>query len=158
MQADGDECTADENENIHSEESFEKNSRLDHVPGGGRRPKVKLDELLIEATALIMLVAGTDNEIEIKTRNNISSIYVYPGYDSTSQTMSFVAYYLATYPDIQRRLQAEIDAVFAGAGPDEALGYLDINGLSYLDMVVQETLRLHPPLAFLARACKKDYT
>ena len=59
-------------------------------------------------------------------------------------------------PDIQERLQEEIDEAFDEAGgkfPD----YNVIQSLPYLDQVIHETLRFYPPVGMNLRAVEKDY-
>ena len=95
----------------------------------------KLDHLSLIATPMALLIAG---------------------YDTTAQTMSFCFYELAKNPEIQERLQAEIDQAYEdcdGAYPD----YTTIQSLEYLDMVIHETLRLHPIVPIITRACTKDF-
>jgi cytochrome P450 len=71
--------------------------------------------------------------------------------------MAFVCFYLMKHQEVQYQLQREIDEVFYTSGGGELPGYHSIHGLVYLDKVIHEVLRLHPPLAFLPRACIKDY-
>ena len=59
-------------------DQYEKDAKLDH------KNKKELDDMTIVATAMVMLVAG---------------------YDTTAQTLSFIAYELTMQEDIQRRLQ-----------------------------------------------------
>jgi len=98
--------------------------------------KKKMDEDNLIATAFVLLVAG---------------------YDTTGMTLSYLAFYLSTHPEVQAKAQAEIDEAFAendGKLPD----YNTILGLPYLDMCVQETLRFVTPIGGISRACSKPYT
>jgi cytochrome P450 len=53
-------------------------------------------------------------------------------------------------------LQKEIDEAFED-NDGQLPNYNIINSLPYLDMVLHEALRMHPPLAYLQRVCAKDY-
>ncbi|XP_009318309.1 PREDICTED: cytochrome P450 3A29-like [Pygoscelis adeliae] len=79
-------------------------------------------------------------------------IFIFAGYETTSSTLSYISYNLATHPDVQQRLQDEIDANL----PNKATPtYNAIKQMEYLDMVVNESLRLYPPGSRLERICKK---
>ncbi|NWW53720.1 CP3AC protein, partial [Pedionomus torquatus] len=78
--------------------------------------------------------------------------FVFAGYETTGSTLSYIAYNLATHPDVQQRLQDEIDAHL----PNKATPtYNAIIQMEYLDMVVNETLRLYPVGGRIERMCKK---
>uniref|UniRef100_A0A672U6I3 CP3AC protein n=1 Tax=Strigops habroptila TaxID=2489341 RepID=A0A672U6I3_STRHB len=79
-------------------------------------------------------------------------VFVFAGYETTSSTLSYLSYNLATHPDVQQRLQDEIDAYLPNKA---ALTYNAITQMEYLDMVVNESLRLFPPAGRLDRVCKK---
>ena len=68
-------------------------------------------------------------------------IFFLAGYETTSALLSFAAYAMATNPDIQEKLQAEIDK---SAPTRDSLGYDVIAKMDYLDKVVSETLRMYP--------------
>ncbi|KXK59679.1 cytochrome P450 [Micromonospora rosaria] len=74
------------------------------------------------------------------------------GMETTAITLAWALHLLATHPDVQRRLQAETDAVLAGGplGP-EHLPALDLAG-----RVVTETLRLYPPAWMMTRTVTQD--
>jgi len=66
------------------------------------------------------------------------------GEDTTANTISWMAFFLAEYPSVQARLQEEVDRVF---GPDEIewTDRTDISAkLPYLQAVANETLRCKP--------------
>lgn len=72
-----------------------------------------------------------------------SVIFLLAGYETSSTTLSMTCYHLATNPDVQQRLQQEIDSVWIDE--DKIPSYETVRELPYLDMVISETLRLCPP-------------
>ncbi|KAM9292189.1 cytochrome P450 3A12-like [Morus bassanus] len=80
-------------------------------------------------------------------------IFIFAGYETTSNTLCYLAYELATHPDVQQKLLEEIDGVLPNKAP---LTYEAMMQLEYLDMTLSETLRLFPLGGRLERACKKD--
>nr|KAF6440292.1 hypothetical protein HJG63_003600 [Rousettus aegyptiacus] len=82
-----------------------------------------------------------------------SIIFIFAGYETTSSSLSFLMYILATHPDIQQKLQEEIDATFPNKAPPT---YDALTQMAYLDMVLNESLRLFPIAGRIERMCKKD--
>ncbi|XP_076780062.1 cytochrome P450 3A9-like [Arvicanthis niloticus] len=82
-----------------------------------------------------------------------SVLFIFAGYETISSTLSFALYLLATHPHFQKKLQNEIDAAL----PDKAHATYDaLVQMEYMDMVVNETLRLYPVGGRLERVCKKN--
>ncbi|XP_047460745.1 cytochrome P450 3A30-like isoform X2 [Mugil cephalus] len=78
----------------------------------------------------------TDEEILAQ-----AMIFIFAGYETSSSSLCFLAYNLATQPDIQKKLQEEIDETF----PKKAQPTYDaLMKMEYLDMVVNESQRLYP--------------
>ncbi|NXU29495.1 CP3AD protein, partial [Thalassarche chlororhynchos] len=92
--------------------------------------------------------ALTDSEILSQ-----AVVFILAGYEATSSTLCFLAYELATHPDVQQKLLEEIDTILPNKAP---LTYEAMMQLEYLDMTVSETLRLFPLGGRLERTCKKD--
>lgn len=77
------------------------------------------------------------------------------GTDTSSQALSFALYELAANPDIQQKLYDEImEKVEANNGQ---LTTDIIQNMDYLEAVLLESMRLHPPFAILAKRTTKAY-
>ena len=77
------------------------------------------------------------------------------GYETTSTTLAFIAHQLVNYPDIQEKMREEILDIFAREGK---LDYNTLAGLPLMEAVIQETLRLYPPVSlFVNRVAANDY-
>ncbi|CAH1774988.1 unnamed protein product [Owenia fusiformis] len=85
-------------------------------------------------------------------------IFLLAGYETTSTALAYTSYRLALNPDVQQKLQVEIDEYFPD-DDDMCPTYNSVQKLPYLDMVFSEVLRLHsiaPPI--IARRCTKACT
>ncbi|XP_076416762.1 cytochrome P450 3A13-like isoform X6 [Peromyscus maniculatus bairdii] len=82
-----------------------------------------------------------------------SITFILAGYETTSTTLSFITYLLAIYPNVQKKLQHEIDAVLPNKAPAT---YEALVKMEYLDMVVNESMRLYPVATRVNRLSKKD--
>ncbi|XP_004599716.2 cytochrome P450 3A6-like isoform X1 [Ochotona princeps] len=82
-----------------------------------------------------------------------SIAFLVGGYETTTITLCFITYLLAIHSDVQQKLQQEIDSAFSNK---VLVTYDAIMQMEYLDMVVNETLRLYPIGGRFERVCKKD--
>lgn len=82
-------------------------------------------------------------------------VFFVAGFETSSILMTFILYELAKNPQIQSKLRREVDTVLAKS--NGSLTYDSLNELSYLDCVVNEVLRLYPPLINLQRIVTKTY-
>ncbi|CAH2328669.1 cytochrome P450 3A9-like [Pelobates cultripes] len=93
--------------------------------------------------------ALTDEEIMAQ-----SLIFIFAGYETTSLSLSYLFYSLAIHPDVQLKLQKEIDSYL----PDKATPTYDtLMQMEYLDMVIEETLRMYPPGGRIERVAKHNF-
>lgn len=77
-----------------------------------------------------------------------SAVFYAAGFHTISNTIAFALYELAKQPELQAKLRTEIKNVLS-KGEDST--YESITSMEYLNMTMQETLRLYPTLAFLDR-------
>ncbi|XP_070340406.1 cytochrome P450 3A12-like [Equus asinus] len=109
----------------------------------------------------LQLMINSQNSKEMDTHKALSDlelvaqsiVFIFAGYETTSTSLSFLMYLLATHPDVQQKLQKEIDVTFPNKVPPT---YDALLQMDYLDMVLNESLRLFPVAGRLQRICKKD--
>jgi cytochrome P450 len=95
---------------------------------------------------LSLLIDAADDSgaalTDLQIRDEVMTL-LFAGHDTTTSTIAFMFYELARHPDVVERLLAEQHAQLAGSlpTPDQLMG----DGLPYLEMVLDETLRLYPP-------------
>jgi cytochrome P450 family 9 len=76
-------------------------------------------------------------------------IFFFAGFDTASTLLCFAAHLLATHPDVQSRLQEEIDLTLNN---DEGnLTYEAVHGMKYLDMVVSGMVQKSVALLYLIK-------
>ncbi|XP_035722238.1 cytochrome P450 9e2-like [Vespa mandarinia] len=82
-------------------------------------------------------------------------IFYFGGFDTVSTAMCFTCHEIGVNPDIQKRLQREIDEVIEKTNGNPT--YDIINSMQYLDAVISESLRRYPIAIFLDRVCNEDF-
>ncbi|KAF5300651.1 hypothetical protein FQA39_LY11112 [Lamprigera yunnana] len=82
-------------------------------------------------------------------------LFFFGGFETTSTLICFMSHELATNPDVQTKLQKEIDEATEKCGGK--INYETLLEMKYLDMVISESLRKWPPGFSLDRKCVKDY-
>ncbi|XP_058794364.1 cytochrome P450 6A1-like [Phymastichus coffea] len=81
-------------------------------------------------------------------------IFFLGGIETTSSTVSYCLLEMGLNPDIQNKLQEEIDRVVEST---EGVTYDALMEMEYLEMVITETMRKYPPVALLNRMALEDF-
>ncbi|KAG6811218.1 hypothetical protein H0H92_008479 [Tricholoma furcatifolium] len=109
------------------------------------RERGTTDGSLKDKTFLQHLVDSTSDPVLI--RDQLLSMLL-ASRDTTACLLTFVTYIMAIHPEVAVRLRAE---VLEHCGPDAAPTYDQIRGLKYMRAVINETLRLFPPVPLNVR-------
>jgi cytochrome P450 len=92
---------------------------------------------------LSMLLEARDSEgggfSDGEVRDQLVTL-MFAGHDTTTSTLTFLVWELAQHPDVHARVLAEQDEVLSGETPNAA----QLEELPYMEMVLDETLRLYP--------------
>uniref|UniRef100_A0A3B1K4E6 Cytochrome P450 3A n=1 Tax=Astyanax mexicanus TaxID=7994 RepID=A0A3B1K4E6_ASTMX len=78
--------------------------------------------------------------------------FIFAGYETSSSTLTFFFYNIATNPEAMKKLQQEVDRTFPNRAP---VLYDALVSMDYLDAAMSESMRLYPVVPRLERQCKK---
>ncbi len=134
----------------------------------GRKAVEKFDSVLLEIIAtgrrrgveapddmLNMLLSFRDeqgNPMETDlVRDEVASIFL-AGHETTAITLAWAFYLLDRHPQAEARVHEEVDRVFG----DRPAAYGDLEHLAYCRAVIDETLRLFPPVHVFSRQAIAD--
>ena len=109
--------------------------------------RAKNPETLLEA--MLVAAIGGEQLTEAEVIANVFTLLL-GGEDTTANTLAWIVYYLARYPDVQAELRAEVDHVLRDSAVLE--DHARIADMPLLSAVVHESLRLKGPAPFVALA------
>jgi len=89
----------------------------------------------------------TDSEL----RDQVITILM-AGHETTAKALTWTAYLVDRHPGVAERLNTELDRVLGGRVPTAA----DLPALVYTRMVIDEALRLYPPVWQISRRAATD--
>lgn len=107
---------------------------------------------------LSMLLLAHDEEDENRgmsdqqVRDEAMTIFL-AGHETTANALTWTWYLLSQWPEVERKLHAEVDRVLGGRAPTMA----DIPALAYVERVVTESMRLYPPAWVIGRRALGPY-
>jgi cytochrome P450 len=76
------------------------------------------------------------------------------GHETSASALSWTFYLLSEYPEIQQQAFKEIQETVG----DRKIKKEDIKKLTFVTAIFRETLRLYPPVGFMAREAKEEVT
>jgi cytochrome P450 len=108
------------------------------------------------ADLVSMLIDAIDDEsgtgfTDDQIRDEVSGFFV-AGHETVSSALTWTWYLLSKNPEVGRRIRDEANAVFGDRTPTVG----DLPKLIYTKMVIQESMRLYPPIFVYMRCAAED--
>ncbi|XP_068081311.1 cytochrome P450 6k1 [Anabrus simplex] len=107
----------------------------------------------IDDDTSIIRVGGVNLEYTEEDITAHALTFFIDGFETSSVALSFALYELALNPEVQTKLRMEVDSVLKKH--NGKLCYEAIQEMIYLDMVLSESLRIHPPAIATDRICNR---
>jgi cytochrome P450 len=100
----------------------------------------------------LLLSAVENSDIPAKRVRDEVATLIFAGHETTAIALTWSLWLLSRHPDAEAKLLREIDDVVGDREPT----FEDAMRLEYAGMVVQEAMRLYPPIWLLGRLVKED--
>ncbi|XP_039302616.1 probable cytochrome P450 6a13 [Solenopsis invicta] len=81
--------------------------------------------------------------------------FILDGYETSSSTMSYVGFHLASYPEIQEKLREEVMSVLNRYNGE--ITYEGLKEMTYMDQVFNESMRMIPAAVVMKKRCTKEF-
>ncbi|KAI9493687.1 cytochrome P-450 cyp509A1 [Zychaea mexicana] len=107
--------------------------------------------LMLEASA-----EGNGRMTDEEIKSNLC-IFFAAGHDTTANSLSYMAYYLARHPDIQQKAREEAIKVLGNESTDILPTKDQLRNMPYINQIIKETLRINSPVAgLIGRVAAQD--
>ena len=116
----------------------------DHLAGHGDNES--MIELLVRRQK-----RNPDLGLDVSALRNEAATIFMAGHETTAATLTWAWYLLSNAPWVEEQVLAEIERVTGGRMP----GVADVPQLEWCRAVIEETLRLYPPVPILARQARE---
>ncbi len=106
---------------------------------------------------LDLLLSAVDSEGQLFNDQEIKDealTFVFAGHETTGNLIAWTMYVLMTNEKVLEACREEVDRIFPNGAE---LTHEHINGLVVCEGVLQETLRLYPPVPFVSRQCIREH-
>lgn len=108
--------------------------------------KMTLLDILLTSTIDGIPLTNEDIREEVNT-------FLFAGHGTITSALSFVLFYIAKHQEVQQNIYEEI----IGQSEDK-ITVSALNNLKYIELVIKETFRMTPPVAFVGRRLKNEIT
>ncbi|XP_052823831.1 cytochrome P450 4V2 isoform X2 [Octopus bimaculoides] len=93
-------------------------------------------------------------EIDKKSLREEVDTFMFEGHDTTAAGITWTLYFIAAYPDVQKKLQKEVDDFYE---ENDELTLQNLKKLVYLECVIKEVQRLYPSVPSIGRLAAEDF-
>ena len=102
---------------------------------------------------LSVLIRARDDGVESpeQLRDEMMTMLL-AGHDTTALTLTYTWFLLSEHPEVEQRVHEELDEIIG----DERPGMDHVRDLDYLEWVIQEAMRLYPPVYTMFREPTED--
>ncbi|XP_050673917.1 cytochrome P450 4C1-like isoform X2 [Leptidea sinapis] len=102
----------------------------------------------------LLLQNEREGKIDFKGIREEVDTFMFEGHDTTATSLMFTVMRIANEPEIQENIYKELKEIFQESNRMPTLE--DLNEMKYLHCCIMESLRIYPPVPFIARRLKDE--
>lgn len=96
-----------------------------------------------------------NNSLSLEDIRQEVDTFMFEGHDTTGLSLSWTIYLLGLYPEVQIKIQEELDSIF-GEEKNRDINSEDIKRMNYMECVIKESLRIFPSVPFIGRDTSEE--
>ncbi len=123
--------------------------RYDAISAGDNK---QWDDIL--STLLVTIDPDTQQRFSFKEIVDQVAMLFLAGHETSASALSWTFYLLAEYPEIQQQAYQEVEAIVG----KRKINKEDIKKFTFITAIFRESLRLYPPVGFMAREASEEVT
>ncbi|KAH0952173.1 hypothetical protein HN011_012211 [Eciton burchellii] len=104
---------------------------------------------------MIELKQTENDKIDLDVLTSHAVSFFIDGYETSSTVLSFVGFQLANHPKVQEKLREEVMSVLNKY--DDVITYEALKDMTYMDQVINESMRVMPAIGFFSKTCTEEY-
>jgi cytochrome P450 len=109
------------------------------------------DEQPMDLLSILLRARDEGDQTDEDLRDEMVTMLL-AGHDTTALTLTYTWYLLSEHPEVESRLHAEFDDLLGERLPT----FADVRGMEYTEAVLQEAMRLYPPVYTIFREPQVD--
>jgi len=103
---------------------------------------------------LELLEQADENKLCFEDIREEVDTFMFEGHDTTSSAIVWAIHLLGAHPEVQGKVQEELDEVFGDS--ERNLTYDDLPNLKYMECVIKESQRMFPSVPMIGRELEED--
>ncbi|XP_070206876.1 ultra-long-chain fatty acid omega-hydroxylase-like isoform X2 [Littorina saxatilis] len=135
-------------------------SQVDEKSTESKNPDKELEEpekkCMMSFVDILLTAKDEDGKGMTPTEiRNEADTFLFEGFDTTTSALSWTLYSMARWPQHQKKVQEEVDAVLKGRSSDDIL-WEDLSCFPYTTACIKEAMRNFSTVPFIERETKED--
>ncbi|XP_036149720.1 cytochrome P450 6a2-like [Monomorium pharaonis] len=118
----------------------------------GKKDKIRRNDFL---HLMLELEQSANNKFDIDVLAGHAFSFLVDGYETSSSTMSYIGFHLASHPEVQEKLREEVMTVLNRHGGE--ITYDGLREMTYMDQVFNESMRMISAIVIMKKRCTEEF-